>query len=146
VGAETLIVAKRFQLPGGGESVPGEPIAASDLGKAATVERLLRIGYVFGYDAGGNPVKESRDFAGARKLAPGSSRAAPPVRDPEVPISFGGAETGAEDAEPGGAAPSGEEPREEVTGGGRPGGAPEEPTGDSPKRKRRRRKSTSKKG
>ena len=135
----TLIVAKRFQLPGGGESVPGEPIEPSALVKPTTVDRLLRIGYLLGYDAGGNPVRVSRPFAAARRLAPEPEpepeRAPPPVRDSQVPISFGGAGPGSEDVEPEEVAPPQDEAKDERV---------EEKTEGASKPKRRRRKSTRK--
>lgn len=136
MGAERLIVAKRFQLPGGGESVPGEEIAASSLGSPRNVERLLRVGYLLGYDAEGKPVKESADFVAARRLAPEPTGAAPPAREFDSRPGFRGVEPRAESEEPGGAVTADEEPVSE------PAPEPEE----GPKPKRRRRKSSSKKG
>jgi hypothetical protein len=82
-----LIAARRFLLPGGGETVPGEEVPVERLGTEAAANRLLRVGHLFGYDDAGKPVRQSRDFLLAKRLAP-------------PPLDRGGAAAAAREPEP----------------------------------------------
>jgi len=99
----TLIAAKKLLLPGGRRVEAGEEVTVADFGTEAKAQRLLRVGFILGYDEDGAPIRESRDFAKATLLAP--KRAAAPTSSPGRRPSQGEAEPTAEAAADGAVAP-----------------------------------------